>query len=90
MGRETYSRFLGEPRWPHSLHRVVADLALLEEPAEERMTAPVAVVSGRRLSAFEEVGNERLDVLAPDPGRYDRHALAIEEAGEMGDGSRVG
>ena len=44
--------FLRQPRWLHAVHRAVPDLAFLDQPPEERMGAPVAVVGGGRLPAL--------------------------------------
>ena len=74
-------------RAAHLGHRVGGDLAFVLQPGVEHLERPIAVGGGRRLPAGEQVGHERLDVLAPRQLELD--ARAARNAAAIG-GLQVG
>jgi hypothetical protein len=74
----------------HPLHRIGLQVALGHRPLEEGVQAPVAVVGGGGLPAGDLVGDERLDVFAPELADEKRLAMSLAVGGEESDGVGVG
>jgi hypothetical protein len=81
---------LGHLRRLHSSHRRSRDLALVEQPLEPLLPAPVTVVGGRRLPPVDQSLDERLNVLPGHFGRLGWHPLGLQEGEEPAGGLSVG
>jgi hypothetical protein len=74
----------------HVAHGRLGDLALVAEPTKERLQRAVAVARGGGLVSRQQVGDERLDVLAPDCIDIGRHPGALEKVTQEPHGIAVG
>ena len=77
-------RRLCDCRRPHPRHRRLADLALVDEPAEELLETAVAVRRARRLQPRELVLDEGFDVLPLKCADGSWHAALSEEGVQAG------
>jgi site-specific recombinase XerD len=81
---------LGKVRWLHAVHGAGVEVSFGHRPLEEGVQAAVAVVGGGRLPAGELVGDELLDVLAPQLAGEQRLAVRLAVEGEEPNGVGVG
>ena len=63
VAHDSRGRF-GQARWLHSGHRRLLDQTFVEDPAEEGLAAPVAVMSCAGLEPIELIGHELLNASA--------------------------